>query len=108
MEPEFEHTTLPFRSSREALEAFQSAQVQEGFKDGQAQSRAKVSTVGLSVVWSPLVTSEKGPLVRSISCRAVDGFYDVLIGHTGERQGLRSDRQGLRIPHTRNGEATAI
>merc|ERR1712048_614500 len=100
MEPEFEHTTLPFRSSREALEAFQSAQVQEGFKDGQAQSRAKVSTVGLSVVWSPLV--------RSISCRAVDGFYDVLIGHTGERQGLRSDRQGLRIPHTRNGEATAI
>eukprot|EP00933_Yihiella_yeosuensis_P029978 TRINITY_DN23641_c0_g1_i1.p1 TRINITY_DN23641_c0_g1~~TRINITY_DN23641_c0_g1_i1.p1 ORF type:complete len:607 (+),score=93.62 TRINITY_DN23641_c0_g1_i1:43-1821(+) len=91
--PEFEHTLMPFHSSREALE-----------EHGNSARWTKVSTAGLSLVWSaqaPGITEASDdsaalPL-RSIS-RNVPGFYDVIIGHTGERQGLRAERQGARKP----------
>merc|ERR1712060_1039055 len=79
--PEFQHTSVRFHFSREALE--------------REQSRTKMSTAGQSIVWSPSFEALDGPLVRSIS-RNAGGFYDVLNGHTGERQGLRCDRPGVR------------
>ncbi|CAK0792328.1 unnamed protein product [Prorocentrum cordatum] len=81
--PDFRHTLVPFHWSREAMEASGA---------GLKPNGTKVSTVGLSVAWSPAVGGG-GAHERSIS-RSVGGFFDVLMGHTGERQGLRCDRQG--------------
>lgn len=81
--PEFCRTIVPFSSSREAV---------EGTMNSQPRAKAS-STAGLSIAWSPWVGNEGSEATRSIS-RNISGFYDVLIGHTGERQGLRRDRQG--------------
>jgi len=92
--PEFRQTTIPFHSSREVLEGAEGEQL-----------RVKLSTAGLSVVWSSPCGLEGGPAARSIS-RSVEGFYDVLIGHTGERQGLKGDRQVARKPGSAAGVRT--
>eukprot|EP00931_Biecheleriopsis_adriatica_P060479 TRINITY_DN36331_c0_g1_i1.p1 TRINITY_DN36331_c0_g1~~TRINITY_DN36331_c0_g1_i1.p1 ORF type:complete len:533 (-),score=80.04 TRINITY_DN36331_c0_g1_i1:141-1739(-) len=93
--PEFFHTTLPFPASREAMEGMEST-----------AHYNKVSTAGLSLVWSaPAPGSAAGvsegrpppPPERSIS-RTVRGFYDIIIGHKGQRQGLRNDREDAKKP----------
>lgn len=94
--PGFFHTLVPFHCSREALEGPQSD-----------RAWTKVSTAGLSLAWSASSQAEgvhgtgegNASVVdpRSIS-RGVEGFYDVIIGHSGQRQGLRCDRQGRRKP----------
>ncbi|CAE7816457.1 adat1 [Symbiodinium sp. CCMP2592] len=80
--PLFCYTHVPFQSSREAAEAI--------------DADCKVSTAGLSIVWAAtdMPSTKTSDLVslprRSISSKT-SGFYDILIGHTGQRQGLRSD-----------------
>ena len=77
--PCFCHTGVSFQSSREEAEAVDMA--------------CKVSTAGLSVVWAAAdLPGDLGSRLqaRSISGK-IEGFYDILIGHTGQRQGLRND-----------------
>ncbi|CAE7241121.1 adat1, partial [Symbiodinium sp. KB8] len=90
--PLFCYTRIPFQSSREAAEAI--------------EADCKVSTAGLSIVWAAtdMPSTKTSDLVglprRSISNKT-SGFYDILIGHTGQRQGLRSDhvrRNDLQAP----------
>ncbi|CAE7277951.1 adat1, partial [Symbiodinium pilosum] len=82
--PLFCNTRLSFQSSREAAEA--------------TEGCCKVSTAGLSLVWAAADLPSMGAAARlhkrSISNKT-PGFYDILIGHTGQRQGLRND-QGRR------------
>eukprot|EP00435_Cladocopium_sp_Y103_P047230 s2087_g13.t2 len=80
--PEFCHTSLVFHSSREAAEA--------------DEASSKVSTPGLSLVWNAEQRSGASISSRSKS-EKITGFYDVLIGHTGQRQGLRNDRQAKKL-----------
>mmetsp|Transcript_38454 Transcript_38454/g.105938 ORF Transcript_38454/g.105938 Transcript_38454/m.105938 type:complete len:595 (+) Transcript_38454:125-1909(+) len=82
--PEFMPTSVPFRLDREVLE------VQGDPKTGVGVV-VKTSTAGLCVVWSAPLAD--GPCPRSIS-KNVDGFYDVLVGHTGERHGVRQKPSG--------------
>lgn len=81
--PEFCHTTLVFHSSREAAEA--------------DEASSKVSTPGLSLVWNAEQRSGVSTSSRPSKSEKITGFYDVLIGHTGQRQGLRNDRQAKRL-----------
>ncbi|CAJ1401780.1 unnamed protein product [Effrenium voratum] len=81
--PTFCHTSVQFHASREAVEAL------PGF--------AKVSTAGLSLVWSAEPTGRTEALPNRSISNNVPGFYDILIGHTGQRQGLRNDRQAKRV-----------
>jgi len=81
-------TSVAFANSREVVE-----DRPVGLEEG-----PKVSTAGLCIVWAapcPRSRAEQQPLMRSISSK-VPGFYEVLIGHTGERQGLKHDRQGAK------------
>lgn len=101
--PEFKHTLVPFSCSREALEGPESA-----------RAWTKVSTAGLCLVWTKSHSPDDetaGALSamssRSIS-RGVEGFYDVIIGHTGQRQGLRVDKKGLRkVAEPAEGQASS-
>lgn len=86
--PRFLHTRVQFEHSREIVEN----------PDAELPG-SKVSTAGLCIVWGAHSEGARGvsdgiggARTRPISSR-VGGFYDVLIGHTGERQGLRGDRQ---------------
>lgn len=71
--PAFEHTSVPFRFAREELD-----------------TSKKSSTIGLSIVWSP---DARGSLKSRSLSRQVPGFYDVLLGSSGERQGQKRDRR---------------
>jgi len=78
--PEFHHTDVSFVFSQDRATA--------------QDVSSKLSTPGTCVVWcaSPRGT---GPSAQSIS-QHVEGFLDVVIGHTGERQGLKRDRPSVR------------
>lgn len=75
--PRFHNTSVMFPCAREALD----------------RSR-KVSTIGLSVVWGAISDKLDAAYARSIS-RGVPGFHDVVIGHSGERQGQARDRRSI-------------
>ncbi|CAK9005347.1 unnamed protein product [Durusdinium trenchii] len=74
--PQFHPTTVEFGASREAAEA--------------DASSSKVSTGGLSLVWTEELEDSTSPK------SAPGATYEVLIGHTGQRQGLRHDRKASR------------
>lgn len=55
---------------------------------------AKVSTAGLCVVWAQLPPGTPRELSACSISQKVEGFYDVLVGHTGERHGVAAKARG--------------